>query len=302
MLNSLANNSMKQYDTALKSWWYFCEQQKISPYEAPVPNILTFLNEKFNNGAINSTRSALSLIIGQQVGNDERIKRFIKGVFRSKPPRPKYNFTWDPGLVLNHVALWYPHVDISLEKLTKKLVTILALTTGHRVQTLSLIKLNNIKVVHQGIQIHIPDIIKTTKRGALQPMLHLKTYNNKIEICPVHIIRSYINITQSIRKDIQNLIITYKKPHKNASCQTISRWTKTTIEEAGIDMTSFTAHSTRHASTSAAKRSGLNIEDIRKTAGWSQNSETFARFYNRPVINDPSSFSTVVCQTIENYI
>lgn len=301
MLNSLSNNTMKQYDTALKLWWKFCLEQTINPYQASIPYILKFLSERFNAGSsygtINSTRSALSLLIGPRVGNDDRIKRFIKGVFRSKPPTPKYNVTWDPSQVLNYLALCYPNEDIGLKKLTRKLVTILALTTGHRVQTLSLIKLQNVKFVTNGIQIHIPDLIKTSKRGNLQPILHLREYDPRIEICPVNTIKSYIKMTAAHRCESGSLILTYKKPYHMASTQSISRWIKFTLEEAGIDITCFTAHSTRHAATSCAKRSGINIDQIQKTAGWSQNSVTFARFYNRPISEDPSEFGHVICNT-----
>ncbi|CAG5009444.1 unnamed protein product [Parnassius apollo] len=57
------------------------------------------------------------------------------------------------------------------------------------------------------------------------------------------------------------------------------------------------SHSTRHAATSAANRADLNLDLIRKTAGWSNNSETFARFYNRPLLDDPLLFSSTVCNT-----
>lgn len=141
------------------------------------------MSESFESGAsygtINTTRSALSLLISSKIGSDERIKRFMRGVYRTKPPAPKYNFTWDPGVVLIYLASLYPNEDISLDKLTKKVVTILALTTGHRVQTLSLINIKNIKITNDGIQIYIPDIIKTSKTGSLQPLLHLKKIWNQ---------------------------------------------------------------------------------------------------------------------------
>lgn len=295
---------MKQYDSPLKSWWLFCKKYNIDTYEASIPYILKFLSESFESGAsygtINTTRSALSLLISPKIGSDERIKRFMRGVYRTKPPAPKYNLTWDPGVVLTYLANLYPNEDISLEKITKKVVTILALTTGHRVQTLSLINIKNIKIMSDKIQIYIPDIIKTSKTGHLQPLLHLKTFESRIEICPVLTVKCYINRTKPLRSSTDNLILTFKKPHHKASTQTISRWIKTTLHESGIDVNSLTAHSTRHASTSAAKRSGISIDQIQRTAGWSQNSATFARHYNRPVIQDPTVFSDVICNTVNN--
>lgn len=291
---------MKQYDAVLKRWWRFCDELQVNPYQASVPYILRFLSEWFETGAsygtLNTARSALSLINGAKSGSDDRLKRFFKGVFRLKPPTAKYNITWDPALVLNHLGC--PNESLDLLTLTKKLVTILALTTAHRVQTLSLIKINNIKFITDGVHIKIPDIVKTSKKNSFQPILYLKNYSNKPEICPVNTLKAYLRATQQIRQKIEFLILTVKKPHSNASSQSISRWIKATLCEAGVDTSIFTAHSTRHASTSAANRAGLNIDLIRRTAGWSEHSATFARFYNRPVSQDPLSFSNTICNTI----
>lgn len=291
---------MKQYDCSLKLWWNYCSKFNIDPYESSVPYILKFLSENFNSGAsygtLNTTRSALSLLIGPKIGSDDRIKRFFKGVFRLKPPMPKYNVTWDPAVVLNMLEAYYPNEEIGLEKLTKKLVTMLALTTSHRVQTLALIKIKNIKFTIEGVQIKITDLIKTSRRNALQPIFDLKCYPDKPEICPVNTIKSYVKLTEPIRKNSENLILTFKKPHQHASSQTISRWIKSTLSEAGVDTSIFSTHSTRHASSSAACRAGVSVEVIRRTAGWSKNSDTFAKFYNRPLAVDPYQ----ICDTIIN--
>lgn len=272
MLDSLAQNTYKQYNTVLKLWWPFCANRSVNPYRASVNIVLEFLTERFEAGAsygsINSARSALSLLIGSEIGQDDNIKRLLKGVFRSKPPTPKYETTWDPAIVLNYLSFCYPNDMVGIARLTKKLVTILALTTGHRVQTLSFITINNIKSSKDGVKIYITDHIKTTKPGVSHPILQLKYFDQKIEICPVKTLQSYLNITSALRGDVKNLIITFKKPHKKASTQTISRWIKATLGEAGVDTSIFSAHSTRHASTSAAKRCGISIDSIRKTAGW----------------------------------
>jgi site-specific recombinase XerD len=300
MLNSLSPNTMRQYDSPLKLWWKYCGKYNLDPYEASIPFILKFLSECFETGAsygtLNSSRSALSLILGPKIGTDDRIKRLMKGIYRSKPPKPKYNSTWDPGVVLNYLVT-LPMANVPLEILTRKLVTLLALTTGHRVQTLSFISLSNITFSDDRVKIFIPDIIKTSRKGSLQPLLQLPTYQSKIEICPVKTLNSYIKATESLRNDQDRLILTFKRPYLPASTQTISRWIKKTLKESGIDVNTFTAHSTRHSSTSAALRSGINIDQIQKTAGWSGSSAIFARHYNRPV-GQSLNFSQAVLDVI----
>lgn len=81
------------------------------------------------------------------------------------------------------------------------------------------------------------------------------------------------------------LFLTFKKPIKEASKQSISRWIKTTLSEGGIYTSIFSIHSTRHAGgSSAAARAGISVDEIRRTAGRSANSSTFADFYNRLLI------------------
>lgn len=93
------------------------------------------------------------------------------------------------------------------------------------------------------------------------------------------------------------MFISFKKPFKKVSANTISRWIKKTLELSGIDITVFSAHSTRHATTSAAYKKGVNIDVIRRTAGWTGESTTFARFYNRPIINNNIFAETVLGNT-----
>lgn len=94
-------------------------------------------------------------------------------------------------------------------------------------------------------------------------------------------------MTQSLISKKQGfLFITHKKPHQKATAQTISRWIKNTLSLAGISTNNFKAHSTRHASTSAALRRGVSVEMVKKITCWSNGSLTFFKFYNRPLYND----------------
>lgn len=290
VLASLSENTIKQYDTCLKKWFQFCTANNFDLLEESVPNILLFLTEQFEAGAqygtLNSCKSALSLILGPQIGNDIRIKRLFKGIFRLRPPLPKYHFTWDTSLVLDHLSQWYPNHSLSLEKITKKLVTLLALITAHRVQTLSKININNIERYLDKFIIKIPDLIKTSRIGSQQPTLVLPYYQDKPQICPVNTLNTYLCITEPLRGDNTNLFISLRRPYSKITPQTLSRWVKNTLEQCGVDVSTFTAHSTRHAATSKAYKLGVNVDLIRKTAGWTGSSNVFGRFYNREVPNN----------------
>lgn len=302
MLASLSDNSIKQYNVCLRRWHNFCLQENRDVFEAPIPIIIYFLTKLFQSGAqygtLNTYRGALSLIIGSHISTDDRIKRFFKGVFRLRPPIPKYEVTWDTTKVLDALSEWYPNDTLPLEKLTKKCATLLALTTAHRVQTLNKILVSNIESNSSQITIKIPDLIKTSRAGSNQPILCIPFFKDKLNICPATTLLCYIRKTTTLRQE-ENLFIAFKKPYKTVSAQSISRWIKSTLKDCGIDVSIFTAHSTRHAATSRAFQKGVNIDVIRKTAGWSSTSTTFGKFYNRIVSNpnDQGTLASAVFKT-----
>lgn len=299
MMASLAETSYKQYDVALRRWFEFSQKNNFSLYEASVPIVLHFLTELFNKGSqygsLNSYRSALALILGPHVANDDRISRFFKGIFRLRPPQPKYNTTWDTSLVLNCLGQQYPNESLTLEKLTKKCVTLLALATAHRVQTLSKIIINNIEIFPTKIMIKIPDHIKTSRPGFKQPVLILPFFEERPEVCPSKTLITYIEKTKILRKTITNLFISFRKPHRSVTSQSLSRWIKSVLKDSGINVSIFTAHSTRHAATSRAHQRGVSVDLIRSTAGWSGSSQIFGKFYNRAVVTgDEAALATAV--------
>lgn len=150
-----------------------------------------------------------------------------------------------------------------------KTIVLLALRTAHRVQTFSLISLDNIITTPNGIIIRIPNIIKSSRPGNYQPLLDLPFFRTKPELCMASSLLEYIKITKEIRGDEKKLFIGIRTPHKAVSSQTLSKWKKSVLVSCGIHKT-YSAHSTRHASTSKASDVGLNIDVIKRTAGWSK--------------------------------
>lgn len=288
---------MKQYECPLKKWYSFCQVKNIDPLVINIIEVQNFLTEEFKKGAsygtVNCYRSALSLILSPEIASDIGIKRICKGVSKLRPQTPKYNVTWNPKIVLDFLTSWAPNNDILLEQLSYKLITLLALITGHRIQTLSLIKLSNIRILTERIEIKIPAQIKTSKPGRKQPVLILPFFSNK-DICVAQTLKYYIDRTKNLRNDNDTLFLSFKKPHKPAGTQTLSRWIKKVLHESGVDTSFFSAYSVRHASTSAAKRMGVNIDTIRSMAGWTEDSKTFTKFYDLKVVDDPSTFANTI--------
>ena len=63
-------------------------------------------------------------------------------------------------------------------------------------------------------------------------------------------------------REVKDLIISYGKPHKPVSPETISRWTKDEHLKARIDISVFKAHSCRSASSGQARNAGVSVSEI----------------------------------------
>ena len=289
LLSSIAPSTFKQYQSSFKQWYNFCKTEDNSAFLSPNRfSVLKFLTKKFKEGSsygtLNTHRSAISLLSLNKIGEDFLISRFFKGVYRLRPTHPKYTHTWDVSIILNHLK----NLDLTnqdLTTLTLKTVMLLALASAHRVQTLTSIDIRCIVFTNFGVEIKIEELIKTSAHGRPQPLLHLPFFKDCPELCVASHLQKYLEYTSNIRNDIKKLFISLTRPHKPVTSQTISRWLKRVLKDGGIDVQIFTAHSTRHASTSTAFSKGIDIETIRKTAGWSENSQVFGRFYNRQILN-----------------
>ena len=300
LVASISQSTLKQYESSLRQWWLFCETEGHNFYKPDRNVIIRFLTKCFKDGAsyssLNTMRSAISLISINKIGDDLLISRFFRGVFKLRPSRPKYTQTWDVSIVLSYLRSLVPLQGLALSDLTEKTVMLLALATAHRAQTLGNIKIDNIMFTSKGAEIMIPDLIKTSGPGRFQPLLVLPNFDEDKDICVTTSLKRYIEVTSKIRKDENKLFIAVRKPFKAVGSQSISRWIKIVLEKSGIDVSQFKSHSTRHASTSAALLKGIDLSTIRRTAGWSDNSQTFAHFYNRPILSSNEAFARAVLE------
>ncbi|XP_023316550.1 uncharacterized protein LOC106658044 [Trichogramma pretiosum] len=291
---SIESSTIVNYEVYLRKWWSFCNTHNVDCFHPSVQDVISFLHAEFDRGlsssALNVARSAISLIVDYDFAGDFRLKRFLKGCYKARPSKPKYNYTWDPKVVLNFFKNKGANELLTFKDLSRKVVTLLALVTGQRIQTLSLIKIENIKIEDERIVIFIPDRVKNSQKGVKQPVLYIPFYIQDVNICPASALKEYLNVTLTLRGEETSLFLSLNKGKKKAVCkQSLSNWVRKVLTLAGIDSV-FTAHSTRHSSNSAAKRLGTSIDTICKTAGWSKSSATFARFYNREII-DQSEFA-----------
>ena len=131
----------------------------------------------------------------------------------------------------------------------------------------------------------MPALIKTSKLGFCQPCISIPNDNADGKLCVLSVLIEYLDRTKNVRPSEQLFLSTISLHH--AVCtQTISRWLLNVLKRAAVDTSIFKGHSFRHSSTSKAFSMGVSVDDIFKNAGWSTGSIIFAKFYNRPLVNE----------------
>ena len=144
----------------------------------------------------------------------------------------------------------------------------------------------------------IVELLKTSKPGRHMSELVVKAYLPDNRLCPIACVSEYVKRTSTIRKECDQLLLSFQKPHKPVSTDTISRWLKEVLAMSGIDTTVYKGHSTRSASSSAAEKNKVPLSTIMENAGWF-NAETFRKFYSRPVTPPKENYGQLLLENLQ---
>ena len=299
-LKSWRENTHTSYKLYIDKWLKFLLSENITnPTEVHVCNFLANLaQEGFSYSTINTARSAISAYLEKDeifsMGSNKTVCRILKGVFTDKPPLPKYVETWDVDTVLEVLKHW-PCLDkIDLKKLTLRTVMLLAIVSGQRGQSIHKLHVEDIHFVKDKCIISYSSLLKHSRIGTHLAPMEFERFEDP-NLCIVSHLKKYINVTANLRQD-NRLLVSFQKPHKFISRDTLSRWIKIVLEMCGID--NFSSHSTRAASVTAAFNRNVCVDSILNAAGWS-NESTFKKFYLKPV-KKTKSFSQAVLDSFLN--
>ena len=110
LLSSWSESTKKRYAGPWKAWAEWCTMRGWCPFSAPVTAVLSFLasllkEKDLEYRTIAVYRSAISQthdpIDSVPLGELPIVSKFMKGVFRAKPPKPKYCSSWNVAKVLD---------------------------------------------------------------------------------------------------------------------------------------------------------------------------------------------------------
>ena len=254
---------------------------------------LEFLNYLFQKGysyqQLCMARSAISLFLSTPnaapFGKSTEIRRFMKGVFEMRPVFPSYRFTWSIDILFRYFQQLPHQTELPLKTLGKKLAILIALLAGgQRCQTIHAINVLHIRVLNDKCIIPIYTPLKQTRPGKHMKPMEFKVYTADSKLCVVDNLKEYLTKTAPIRNYPQ-LFLSYQKPHKPVSVDTISRWCRDIMRCGGIDVNTYSSHSCRAAASSYAESKGVAFKTIISSAGWSS-VKTYAKFYSKRITSD----------------
>lgn len=168
---------------------------------------------------------------------------------------------------------------------------LIAIITAAMCQFLHLLSIDGIEKSSNVYKLQYEGLLKQDRPGCHTKYLELKAYPPDRRLCVITVLKEYLKRTSIIRKDCKYLFVSYVKPHNRVCRDTLSRWLKTLMSKAGIDINKFSSHSIRSAAVSKAKYASVPIDDILKVAGWS-NVGTFGKFYDKKIVE--SQFHSAV--------
>ena len=211
------------------------------------------------------------------------LNKLLKTIHDDTPSMPRYTAIWDVNKVLTFISAM--RTD-NIMLLSQKLATLLMLLSGNRVNMLTHMHITegNMILTDEECSFRFTKALKHTRPGIKNDIMTFRSFKENISLCPVHTIMKYLQLRSVLCGD-SNLFIRTRPPYAAAHHDTIARWIKTTLKDAGIDTDIYKAHSCRHASTSAASIGGVSLKTIMGSASWS-NDNTFYKHYKKEIDSD----------------
>jgi hypothetical protein len=242
---------------------------------------LLFLHKSKNLSwnTIGVHRSAISSLLSPlqtpTAGEHPLVSRFMRALFRNKPPAMRPRVSWDVASVLNYIRSMGEPSSLTLRQLTWKLAFITALFGAKRVSDLTLLKISPrfLQRTRHAAVFQPAFGAKQDRPGHQNPVLVLKSYHDK-RLCPVALLSEYLDRTNYKNRD-DHLFLTTIPPFTKAAKATIKRWIILILNAAGVQAS---PGSTRAAAASLSLARNISIQTIMEAADWSRSTTMFRHY------------------------
>ncbi|CAM4659841.1 unnamed protein product [Leuciscus chuanchicus] len=230
--------------SVFSSW---CTARGVSPLHCGVTEVLSFLQELLDKGRSPSTLKVYvaaiavfsSTTLGQSIGRNDLVIRFLRGAKRLNPPRPPTVPIWDLSTVLEAMKghPFEPLQEIDLKHLSFKTAFLLALASVKRIGDLHALSVsatcmefgpNDSRVILKPKHGYVPKSLNTPFRAQVISLSALPVTEGNMDessLCPVRALRAYVS-RSSVFRQTEQLFVSFSGRSKGlaASKQTLSRW------------------------------------------------------------------------------
>ena len=137
---------------------------------------------------LNSSKSALSHIVFlspySSILEHPQIIKYFKGVYNLRPPTQKKTFAWDVKTLFDYFSNKGENDQLSDKSLTQKLLILLLLLGGQRINTLYFLAVDRITVTNIRVTFSPNHVLKHSKPRKKLDSVHYRAYHNR-KLCVV---------------------------------------------------------------------------------------------------------------------
>lgn len=322
--NARASSTRNLYSYKWRAFENWCHSRRIVPFQCSVVDVLTFLQELFEQGLSFSTIKVYLAAIsachvgfeGVSPGAHPLTIRFMRGVHRLRPFNRSSVPSWDLPAVLEALCgpPFEPMESVDIKLVSYKTALLLALASAKRVSDIHALSVHpsctqfapdGAKVVLLPNAAYLPKVMPRSYQSmaielfAFSPPPFTSEEQRRLHcLCPLRALRTYMSRTSEFRLCDQ-LFVCFARPArgKALSKQRLSHWIVEAIALAystrGMSLpVGLHAHSTRGMAASWALFKGVSLDQVCSAASWSS-PHTFVRFYRLDVAA-PSVASSVL--------
>lgn len=247
IIQARAPSTRRLYSSKWSVFSSWCTARGISPPDCGVTEVLSFLQELLDKGRtpstlkvyVAATAAFTKPMLGQSLGRNDLVIRFLRGAKRLNPPRPPSVPMWDLSTVLEAMkgAPFEPIQSIDIKHLSLKMVFLLALASEKRIGDLQALLVsatcmefgpNDSKVILKPRHGYVPKSLNTPFRAQVISLSALLVSNEEKDasfLCPVRALRAYVS-RSSVFRQTEQLFVSFSGRSKGlaASKQSLSRW------------------------------------------------------------------------------
>ena len=230
---------------------------------------------------------------GLPITSSKALKLLIEGMSNKRPKLRNIWPSWDLPRVLEYLAgnPFEPLQAASFRDLTLKTIFLIAIASGRRCSELHALATGRFIIFSQdGVTLYFrPGFLAKNECSNFStsplflPILSKSKKRDKRLNCPVRALRWYLDKTQTVRGDVQQLFVTSQKPFWAAAKSTLAGWIVDAITNSGAISSPGSApraHSVRAYSASWTFARGLSVKEIVNTVSW-RTETTFMKVYMR---------------------